>query len=93
MDFRYLAQMHSFNEHALQQLDTALQSFHTHKGSIITAGGCSEHFHIPKLELLQHVVPSIRDLGAVMQWSADITEHAHVTKVKNPECAGNNQNH
>ena len=29
----------------------------------------------------------------MMQWSADITEHAHVTKVKNPAHAGNNQNH
>ena len=28
-----------------------------------------------------------------MQWSADATEHAHVTKVKNLVCAGNNQNY
>ena len=89
MDFWYLAQMHFFNEHGLQQLDTALQSFHTHKGSIIATGGCSKHFHIPKLELLQHVVPSIQDLGAIMQWSTDITEHAHVTEVKNPTHVGN----
>ena len=57
MAFWYLAQMHSFDKHALQQLDTALQSFHAHKSSIVAAGGCSEHFHIPKLELLQHVSP------------------------------------
>ena len=69
IDFWYLAQMHSFDEHVLQQLDTALQLFHTHKYSIITARGCSEHFHIPKLELLQHIVPSIQDSGAVMQCS------------------------
>ena len=92
IDFRYLAQMPSFNEHALQELDSALQSFHDHKDSIITAGVC-EHFRIPKLELLQHVVPSIRDSGAVMQWSADVTEHTHVTEVKNPARAGNNQNY
>jgi hypothetical protein len=59
MDFRYLAQMPSFDEHALHQLDAALQLFHDHKDSIITIGTRSEHFHIPKLELLQHVVPSI----------------------------------
>ncbi|KAF8548997.1 hypothetical protein OG21DRAFT_1422028, partial [Imleria badia] len=59
MDFRYLAQMHSFDEHVLQQLDTALQLFHTNKDSIIAARGRSEHFHVPKLELLQHVIPSI----------------------------------
>lgn len=93
MDFRYIAQMSSFDEHALDQLDAALQTFHSHKDSIITAGARSEHFNIPKLELLQHVVPSIRDSGAAMQWSADVTEHAHVTEVKNPARAGNNQNY
>ena len=29
----------------------------------------------------------------MMQWSTDVTEHAHVTEVKNPAHAGNNQNH
>ncbi|KAF8547967.1 hypothetical protein OG21DRAFT_1489777 [Imleria badia] len=76
------------------QLDTALQMFHDHKDSIITAGAhSSDHFHVPKLELLQHVVPVIWDSGAIMQWSADATEHAHVTEVKNPVCARNNQDY
>ncbi|KAG6369754.1 hypothetical protein JVT61DRAFT_13625 [Boletus reticuloceps] len=78
MDFQYLTQMPSFHEHSLQQLDAALRLFHDHKDSIITIGACSEHFHIPKLELLQHVVPSVRDSGAPMQWSTDVTEHAHI---------------
>ncbi|KAF8546027.1 hypothetical protein OG21DRAFT_1491659 [Imleria badia] len=33
------------------------------------------------------------DSGAVMQWTPDITEHSHVTEVKNPARAGNNQNY
>ncbi|KAI6019348.1 hypothetical protein PISMIDRAFT_99987 [Pisolithus microcarpus 441] len=28
-----------------------------------------------------------------MQWSVDVTEHAHVTEIKNPACTGNNQNY
>jgi len=28
-----------------------------------------------------------------MQWSADITEHAHVDEIKVPTHAGNNQNY
>lgn len=28
-----------------------------------------------------------------MQWSADITKHAHVQEIKVPACAGNNQNY
>lgn len=93
LDFRYLAQMPVFDERVLAKLDTALASFHTHKDAILAAGARSEHFKIPKLELLQHVVPSIRASGSPMQWSADVTEHAHVTEIKNPARAGNNQNY
>ncbi|KIK15587.1 hypothetical protein PISMIDRAFT_16428 [Pisolithus microcarpus 441] len=93
LDFHYHAQMPAFNEHALAKLNTALDAFHTHKHAVLATGGRSEHFHIPKLELMQHIVASIRTLGAPMQWSADVTEHAHVTEIKNPACAGNNQNY
>lgn len=57
------------------------------------AGGHSEHFQIPKCELMQHVVPSVCTLGAPMQWSMDIMEHVHVTEIKVPVHAGNNQNY
>ncbi|KAI6036760.1 hypothetical protein BKA83DRAFT_4485779 [Pisolithus microcarpus] len=93
LDFHYLAQMPAFNEHALAKLNTALDAFHAHKHAVLATGGCSEHFHIPKLELMQHIVSSIQTLGAPMQWSADVTEHAHITKIKNPACTGNNQNY
>ena len=92
LDFRYLAQMPSFNETVLSKLDAALQSFHDNKEAIIAAGVHS-HFEIPKLELLQHAVPSIQASGAVLQWSADVTEHAHVTEIKKPAHARNNQNY
>jgi len=92
LDFCYLAQMPSFNETVLSKLDAALQSFHDNKEAII-ATGVRSHFKIPKLELLQHAVPSIRASGAVLQWSADVTEHAHVTEIKKLARAGNNQNY
>ncbi|KAI6096000.1 hypothetical protein F5141DRAFT_1067925 [Pisolithus sp. B1] len=93
LDFHYLVQMPAFDECALAKLNTALDSFHAHKHAVLAIGGCSEHFHIPKLELMQHVVTSIRTSGVPMQWSADVTKHAHVTKIKNPAHAGNNQNY
>ena len=92
MDFRYLGQMPSFDESALTKLAGALQSFHDNKEAILSTGVCS-HFDIPKLELLQHIVPSIWASGAVLQWSVDVTEHAHVTEIKKPARAGNNQNY
>lgn len=99
LDFRYLAQMPHFDHDALTRVEEALKRFHDHKSAIITAGGRQgskgplKHWEIPKLELLQHVVPSIRASGAVMQWSADVTEHAHVTEIKQPARSGNNQDY
>ncbi|KAI6025141.1 hypothetical protein PISMIDRAFT_90161, partial [Pisolithus microcarpus 441] len=93
LDFHYLAQMPAFDERALAKLNAALDAFHAHKHTVLATGGHSEHFHIPKLELMQHIVASIQTLGAPMQWSADVMEHAHITEIKNPACAGNNQNY
>ena len=48
------------------------------------------HWEVPKLELLQSVVPDIKSNGVPSQWSADFTEHAHISLVKEPARAGNN---
>ena len=78
--------------HSLDRVAAALQEFHDNKDAIISQGARA-NWEIPKLELLQGVVPSIRESGATMQWSADITEHAHVEEIKIPARAGNNQNY
>ncbi|KAH7918086.1 hypothetical protein BV22DRAFT_1108450 [Leucogyrophana mollusca] len=100
MDFRYLAQAPSISENDCQRILAALQEFHDHKQSIIDAGArrgaknkTIDNFYIPKLELLQSVVPSIRQVGSIVQWSADITEHAHITEIKDPARASNNNNY
>ncbi|KAJ7481071.1 hypothetical protein B0H11DRAFT_1724567 [Mycena galericulata] len=49
--------------------------------------------HIPKLEFLQSVVPAIRANGVPLQWSADVTEHAHITLVKDPASNSNHQSY
>ena len=99
LDFRYLAQMPCFDEDDLARIEAALQTFHDNKLAIISSGakqgsnGPLKHWEILKLELLQHVAMSVRTSGAVMQWTTDVTEHAHVTKIKQPACAGNNQDY
>ncbi|KIJ16552.1 hypothetical protein PAXINDRAFT_11002 [Paxillus involutus ATCC 200175] len=99
LDFQYLGQMPRFDDDTLARVSATLHSFHDNKKAIITAGsrrgtnGPMNHWEIPKLELLQHIVPSIRTSGAVMQWTADVTEHAHVTEIKQPARAGNNQDY
>lgn len=93
MDFRYLAQAPRFTDDTLRKVSEALQEFHNNKDAVVRAGGRKDNWKIPKLELLQSVVPDIRHAGPVMQWSADPTEHAHVQEIKIPARAGNNQNY
>jgi hypothetical protein len=98
-EFRYLAQAPSFTEGAVAKLDRALKGFHTQKKAVIDSGarrgksGEDKPWAIPKLELLQGVVPSIRSHGSIMQWSADPTERAHIDYVKVPGRAGNNHDY
>jgi len=100
MEFRYLAQSRRLDDTSLSQLSTSLQLFHQHKQTILDIGARvgkgnkqMDHFQIPKLELMHGVVPSVIESGAVIQWSADRTEHTHITEIKVPGRSGNNQDH
>lgn len=93
VDFRYLAQAPVFSDQTLDRLTDALQLFHENKDAVTRAGARRDSWEIPKLELLQSVVSSIRRSGPVMQWSADATEHAHVQEIKVPAWSSNNQNY
>ncbi|KAI6142974.1 hypothetical protein BKA82DRAFT_16977 [Pisolithus tinctorius] len=50
----------------------------------LAQNGPLDHFQIPKVELTQHIVQSIHQMGAPYQWSSNITEHCHITHVKVP---------
>ena len=63
------------------------------KGRVGKGGKPLNHWNITKLELLQGVVPNIIANGVPSQYSADITEHAHVTEIKKPARSGNNHNY
>jgi hypothetical protein len=99
LDFRYLAQSPMITEDVCDHISNALSLFHQHKQAILDAGARRgkkkeiRNWQIPKLELLQSVVPTICHNGAPCQWSADITEHAHIDVVKEPVRSGNNRAH
>ncbi|KZP29451.1 hypothetical protein FIBSPDRAFT_727430 [Athelia psychrophila] len=100
MDFRYLAQAPKINDDDCTRIEASLSEFHSHKQAVMDlnvrvgkGGRPIEDWHIPKLEMLQSVVKSIRENGPAIQWSADITEHCHITEVKDPVRLGNNQNY
>ncbi|KAG2090007.1 uncharacterized protein F5147DRAFT_748281 [Suillus discolor] len=83
MDFWYLSQATILN---------TLQEFHDHKQDIIACGAhlgaksknVLDNWHIPKLD--------IRQVGSLLQWSANTTEHAHITLIKDPADSTNNNN-
>ncbi|KAG1733957.1 hypothetical protein EDB19DRAFT_1896533 [Suillus lakei] len=100
MDFRYLVQSPSIDDNDLVRISAALNEFHEYKDAIIDArvrrgkgNKVIDNWYIPKLELMQSVVPSIRNSGVTAQWSADVTEHAHITEIKDPARSSNNNNY
>ncbi|KAG1723858.1 hypothetical protein EDB19DRAFT_1834448 [Suillus lakei] len=100
MHFNYLVQSPCIDDKDLGRIAAALDEFHANKQSIIAAGVCQgkggktiDNWQIPKLELMQSIVTSIRNSGVIAQWSADVTEHAHVTEVKDPARSSNNNNY
>lgn len=100
MDFRYMAQAPQISDAECNRIQQSLALFHEHKQAILDAGARRgkknrpiDNWHIPKLEILQSVPASIRNCGAPIQWSADVTERAHISEIKVPSRATNNQNY
>ncbi|KAG1882774.1 hypothetical protein F4604DRAFT_1986709 [Suillus subluteus] len=68
----------------------SLKEFHDHKQAILDAGarrgtkGMIDNFLIPKLELLQSFTAFTKDIGALIQWTADVTERLLITHCKLP---------
>ncbi|KAG1724069.1 hypothetical protein EDB19DRAFT_1950157, partial [Suillus lakei] len=99
MEFWYLIQSPHIDDDDIECISGALAEFHTNKHAI-TAGGfhCGtknkviDNWYIPKLELMQSIVPSICNTGVAMQWTADTTEHAHIMEIKDPAQSSNNNN-
>ena len=91
MDFRYHIQAYHITDRDIELINSTLLEFHLHKNSILDAGlhrGKANkpinNWHIPKLKLMQSVVPSILRAGVPIQWSTDLTEHAHIEQIKDP---------
>ncbi|KAG0699464.1 hypothetical protein DFH29DRAFT_1001980 [Suillus ampliporus] len=97
LHFHYLMQSPHIDDHNIRHISAALADFHANKHAIISTGVCQgkghtviNNWHIPKLELMQNIVPSICSSGIMGQWSADITEHVHITETKDPVRSSNN---
>ncbi len=89
LDFIYLAQLETQTTKTLHQLREFLKTFHDNKHHL-TASGIRNgprqkgEFHIPKLELMNHVADLVQHLGSVLQYSTEHTERCHITLAKQP---------
>lgn len=98
LDFIYLAQYESQSTVTLQYLDKALRDFHLYKHHIGESGVRSgtrqnDEFHIPKIELMQHVTRLIKLLGSSPQFSSEQTERCHIDMAKQPYKATNRKDY
>ena len=97
VDFIYQAQSPVHTDTTIVSMQAALDEFHTHKDAIIEAGarkgksGVKTDFHIPKLELLQSFADAIRNSGAIVQYTADVSERLLITHCKQPFLRTNKQ--
>ncbi len=89
LDFIYLAQLETHSTESIQQLRGRLKMLHDNKHHLTAAGirnGPRQkgEFHIPKLELMNHVADLIQHLGSVLQYTTEHTERCHITMAKEP---------
>ncbi|KAG2137455.1 uncharacterized protein EDB93DRAFT_1091268, partial [Suillus bovinus] len=100
MDLRYLVQLTQIDNQDLEHILAALGEFHANKQAILDAGfhqgkggKVIDNWYIPKLELIQSIVPSMCNTGVTMQWTADTMEYVHVMEIKDPAQASNNNHY
>ena len=97
VDFLYRAQSLTFTPSSIQTMEQNLLEFHNHKDAVLWAGarqGKSQeisHFRIPKLELLQSFGRSIHNSGALIQYTADVSERLLITHCKDLFSCTNHQ--
>ena len=101
MDFHYRVQSRRIDDGDIAVISDALSKFHANKDVILHLGARRgegqknpiDHWQIPKLEIMQSIIPSIRQSGVPIQWMADVMEHAHITEIKGPAESSNNNNY
>ena len=90
LEFLYLAQLPSHNDETLQDLDSALATFHANK-SIFIDLGIREDFNLPKLHSLLHYTSSIKLFGSTDNYNTEYTERLHIDLAKDAYAATNHK--
>ncbi|KAI6144394.1 hypothetical protein BKA82DRAFT_29322 [Pisolithus tinctorius] len=90
VEFIYRAQQPIHTHSSIASMTAALQAFHATKHAILDVGarrgakGSMDNFNIPKLELMHTFACHIKENGALIQYTADVTERLLITHCKTP---------
>jgi hypothetical protein len=90
LDFLYLAQLPSHTEETLNDMSTALDTFHANK-SIFVELHIRDDFNFPKLHSLLHYSSSIRLFGTTDNYNTEHTERLHIDLAKDAYAATNHK--
>jgi hypothetical protein len=90
-DVIFICRYPSHDDDTISLLQEALTRFHSHKEGLVKSGARSDEWRIPKLEKMQHIPRHIRQMGAVQQYSTEVTEYAHQGACSKPYRASNHK--
>lgn len=92
LNFIYWAQFKSVDEEQLEQMDTALATFH-HFKHIFEQHNIRQDFNIPKLHSLLHYTFLIRRFGTADGYNTESPERLHIDFAKQAYRASNKRNY
>ncbi|TFK69666.1 hypothetical protein BDN72DRAFT_744578, partial [Pluteus cervinus] len=81
LDFMFLAQYPLHTSSTLQQLDNALEQWHSNKDTFVTLG-IRNNFDIPKIHSLEHYMQMIKAFGTTDNYNTEYTERLHIDMAK-----------
>lgn len=90
LDFIYLANYHSLTTVELDEMDTALATFHAHKHGL---SAIRTTFDIPKFHSLVHYTAKIKEFGSLDGYNTELPERLHIDLAKSGYRASNKNNY
>ncbi|KAF8634713.1 hypothetical protein AX17_004123 [Amanita inopinata Kibby_2008] len=88
LDFIYLAQLPMHSTRTLEQLESALDTFHGYMTVFIDLN-IHTNMNLPKLHSFRHYIETVKLFGTVDNYNTEYTERLHIDLAKDAHCATN----
>jgi len=84
LEFCYIVRCNILDTKSLDELEDALNHYHTYRMIFQECGVCPDGFNLPRQHSLLHYLQLIREFGAPNGLCSSITESKHIKAVKEP---------